>query len=126
MTGERIARVSLRIDAVYCVVLGLLIAASAPLTSDSVALSPLLLLGIGAGTAAWGCYVWAASRAVPLRSRTRLVMLANIAASSALAATGLLSGTVVLSVTAVVLAIDVAAFALSQGVALGRMARVAA
>ena len=126
MSGIRIARISLRIDAVYCVALGLLIAVSAPLTSDSVALPPLLLAVIGVGTAAWGCYVWTASYARPLRSRTRVVMVANVVASAGLAATGLLAGTVVLLVTALVLAVDVAAFAVSQGVALRRMAHPAA
>lgn len=121
MTGTRIARISLRVDAEYCLALGLLIALSAPLTSTSVALHPLLLVGAGVLTAIWGCYVWTAARAQPLRSRTRLVMIANIAASAALAATGLFAETAVLFVAALVLAVDVAAFAVSQGVALRRM-----
>lgn len=121
MNGTRIARISLRIDAVYCVVLGVLLALSAPLTSPSVALHPLLLVGAGVLTAIWGCYVWTAARAQPLRSRTRLVMIANIAASAALAATGLFAETAVLFAAALVLAVDVAAFAVSQGVALRRM-----
>ncbi|GAA3027840.1 hypothetical protein [Microbacterium dextranolyticum] len=122
MSGIRIARLSLRVDAVYCVALGLLIALSAPLTSDSVALPPLLLAAVGVATALWGGYVWTASFARPLRSRTRAVMIANIVASTGLATTGLFAGTVVLCVAALVLAIDVAAFAVSQGVALRRMA----
>lgn len=114
---------SLRIDAVYCILLGVLITASAPLASSSLALHPLLQAGIGVATAVWGGYVWMASRSVPLRSHTRFVMVANIAAAAGLATTGLVAGTVILSVAALVLAIDVAAFAVSQGIALRRMPR---
>lgn len=122
MTGTRIARMSLRLDAVYCIVLGVVVAASAPIAGGSLAVHPLLLAAIGVGTSVWGGYVWAAASAEPLRARTRLVMVANIVASAGLAATGLLAGTLVLSIAALVLAVDVAAFAVSQGVALRRMA----
>lgn len=45
---------------------------------------------------------------------SRLVMTANIVASLGLAAAGLMAGTTVLAVTAIVLAIDMATFAASQ------------
>lgn len=125
MTGDRIARISLRIDAVYCVVLGVLVAAAAPLASGPLALPALLLTAVGVGTTAWGVFVWIASHATPLRRRTLLVMAANIVASLGLAATGILAGTALLSIAALVLAADVAAFAVSQGVAVRRMARPA-
>lgn len=121
MTGDRLAYLSLRFDAIYCAVLGLVVAVTTPLTTQAAALPAPLLVGVGGGTFLWGAYVWWASQQRPIRTHTRLVMIANIAASLGLAATSLVSGTTVLSLAAFVLAIDVAAFAVSQGVALRRL-----
>lgn len=121
MTGERIARLSLRIDAIYCMVLGITIAGTAPLTATSVAVPLAVLVVVGVAVFAWGGYVGWASRQQPIRTSTRFVMIANIAASLALAATGAVSGATTLALASIVLAIDVAAFAVSQGVALRRM-----
>lgn len=121
MTGERIARLSLRIDAIYCMVLGIAIAGTAPLTATSVAVPLAVLVVVGVAVFAWGGYVGWASRQQPIRTSTRFVMIANIAASLALAATGAVSGATTLALASIVLAIDVAAFAVSQGVALRRM-----
>ncbi|WP_053352276.1 hypothetical protein [Leucobacter musarum] len=123
MTGHRLARLSLRIDAIYCIALGVLVAATAPFTAGSVALPLPVLVAIGALTAAWGGYVWWSHVHRPIRQATQFVMVANIAASLALAATGLFAGEWVLALAASVLAIDVAAFAVSQGIALRLPAR---
>lgn len=121
MTGDQLARLSLRVDAIYCIVLGLLIAVTAPIASSGVAAPPALLIAIGSVTLLWGANVWRASYQRPIRTSTRLVMAANIAASVALATTGLVAGPTVLAFAAFVLAIDVGAFAVSQGVALRRI-----
>ena len=120
MTGHRLARLSLRIDGVYCVAVGVVVAAIAPTAPGSLSLSPLLVAAIGVATILWGGYVWFAGGARSLRVHTRAIMIANIVASAALAATGILASTAVLSLAAGVLAIDVAAFAVSQGWALYR------
>jgi hypothetical protein len=121
MTGDRLAQLSLRFDAIYCIAIGLVVAATAPLTTEGVALPAPILVVAGAGVVGWGAYVWWASRRRPIRTSARLVMIANTVASLGLAATGLFSGTAVLSLAAFALAVDVAAFAVSQGVALRRM-----
>lgn len=121
MTGDRLAHLSLRFDAIYCIVLGLVVAVTAPTSAQGLGLSTLLLVGVGGATFLWGAYVWWASYQGPIRTSARLVMIANIAASLGLAATGLVAGTTVLTLAAFALAIDVAAFAVSQGVALRRL-----
>lgn len=115
------ARLSLRIDAIYCMVLGIAIAGTAPHTVTRVAVALAVLMVVGVGVFAWGGYVGWASRQQPMRTSTRFVLIANIAASLALAATGAVSGATVLALASIVLTIDVAAFAVSQGVALRRM-----
>lgn len=121
MTGDRLAYLSLRFDAIYCIILGLVVAVTAPFAANAVALPPALLIGVGSATFAWGVYVWRASRQRPIRTSARLVMVANIVASLGLAATGIVAGTTVLALAAFALAIDVAAFAVSQGLALRRI-----
>lgn len=121
MTGDRLAHLSLRFDAIYCIVLGLVVAVTPPFAASGVALSPALLIGVGAATFLWGAYVWRASLQRPIRTSARLVMVANIVASLALATTGIVAGTTVLALAAFALAIDVAAFAVSQGIALRRI-----
>lgn len=121
MTGHRLARLSLRIDAIYCLALGVAIAATAPWAATGAAVPVAVLIGVGGATSAWGAYVWWASTREPVRAGTRVVMIANILASAGLAATGVLSGTTVLALAASVLALDVAAFAVSQGIALRRI-----
>lgn len=121
MTGDRLARLSLRFDAIYCIVLGLVVAVAAPFAANGVALSPALLIGVGGATLLWGAYVWRASHQRPIRTSARLVMVANIVASLGLATTGIVAGTTVLALAAFTLAIDVAAFAVSQGIALRRI-----
>lgn len=126
MTGDRLARASLRLDAIYCISLGILVGAMAPVATNPVGLPVVLLVGAGIATALWGVYVWRASRSQPLRTSARLVMIANIVASAGLAVTGLVAGTTVLALAAGVLAVDVAAFAVSQGIALRLMQRASA
>lgn len=121
MTGDRLARLSLRFDAVYCIVLGLVVAVTTPFTTSGLALPPALLIGIGGATFVWGAYIWRASYQRSIRTSARLVMVANIVASAGLATTGIVAGTTVLALAAFALAIDVAAFAVSQGIALRRI-----
>lgn len=121
MTGDRLAHLSLRFDAIYCIVLGLVVAITAPFAASGVALSPALLVGVGGATVLWGAYVWRAAQQRPIRTSARLVMVANIIASLGLVTTGIVAGTTVLALAAFALAIDVAAFAVSQGIALRRI-----
>lgn len=125
MSGDRLAHLSLRFDAIYCVVLGLVVAGTAPLAARGVALSAPVLVGVGGAVFTWGAYVWWASFRTRIRASTRFVMSANIAATLGLAATGLVAETTALTLAAFVLAVDVTAFAVSQGVALRLLKRAA-
>ncbi|MGL4338929.1 MAG: hypothetical protein ACRCSP_00685 [Rhodoglobus sp.] len=123
MRGDRLAHLSLRFDAIYCLALGLIVAVTSPftVTAGGVALSPAILLGAGGATMLWGVYVWHAESHWPIRSSTCLVMVANIVASTGLALTGIVAGATVFAFAASALAIDIAAFAVSQGIALRRL-----
>jgi hypothetical protein len=121
MTGGRLARLSLRFDAIYCIVLGVAVAVTAPFIATGVALSPALLIGVGCASFCWGVFVWRASYQRPIRTAVRLIMVANIVAGLGLAVSGVAAGTTLLALAAFALGIDVAAFAVSQGIALRRL-----
>lgn len=125
MSGDRLAHLSLRFDAIYCIVLGLVVAGTAPLAARGVALPAPVLVGVGGAVFIWGVYVWWASFRTRIRASARFVMIANIAATLGLAATGLVAEATALTLAAFVLAVDVAAFAVSQGVALRLLKRAA-
>ncbi|MEU3274012.1 hypothetical protein ABZ639_24505 [Saccharomonospora sp. NPDC006951] len=121
MSGTRLGLFSLRADAIYCVLLGLILVALARLAANPVGLPYALLLAIGLTTMVWGGFVWWAGSRRPLRWTLRLVMAANIVASAALVLTGATAGILLLSIAAVVLSVDIGAFAAAQGIALRRM-----
>lgn len=135
MDGERLGRLSLRADAVYCLILGItllivgsLVPAVSPEAAVEVGTHVLAPSGVGAGwvsaigilVAAWGMVVAQLERRRPLRQALTAVLVANVVAALALGAVSALIGGVLLTATLAALALDVAAFAVSQGVALGR------
>lgn len=108
----------MRIDAAYCAVLGLGVIAAAPLLHHMFALPAMALIVIGVLTVAWaGGLCWLLARA-PLVMALRIVAAANILAAAALAVFSSLAATVSLTIALITLAIDIAAFAGSQLVAL--------
>lgn len=118
MSGERLGKWSLRLDAIYCLLLGVTLAVVAPFVESRVSIPLDVLRVVGLAVASWGAFVWWAAMVRPLRSVLRLVMVANLLASVALAATGLVAEPVVLTAAALVLSVDVGVFAISQRVAL--------
>ncbi|MFB7225363.1 hypothetical protein [Streptomyces sp. NPDC056227] len=113
---------SLRVDALYCLLVGLLIASTAPLTATTVQLSALVVVSIGGAVVLWAGVVWWLSLR-PLAGSLRLVLVANALAACVLAAVSVVAASVLVLLTFVAVAIDVAAFAGSQIVALRRLAR---
>lgn len=108
----------MRIDAAYCAVLGLGVIAAAPLLHHMLALPAMALIVIGVLTVAWaGGLCWLLARA-PLAMALRIVAAANILAAATLAVFSSLAATVPLTIALITLAIDIAAFAGSQLVAL--------
>ena len=122
MSGSRFGLLSLRIDALYCLLVGLVIASTAHLTADTVQLPALVVVSIGVATVLWAGVVWWLSLR-PLAGSLRLVLGANALAACVLAAVSVTAASVLALLTLVAVAIDVAAFAGSQIVALRRLAR---
>lgn len=123
VTGERLGRLSLRVDAAYCAVLGLGVIATAPLLKDLLAMPTSGLVAVGGLTVAWaGGLCWLLARA-SLPVALRIVAAANILAASALAGFSSLAATAPLTIALIALAIDIALFAGSQLVALVKSGR---
>lgn len=123
MTGERLGRLSLRIDAAYCAIVGFGVIATAPLLEDLLAMPRWGLVAVGGLTVAWaGGLCWLLARA-PLSVALRIVAVANILAAAALAVFSSLAATVPLSMALIALAIDIAVFAGSQLAALIKSSR---
>ncbi|MDE9366904.1 hypothetical protein PZ938_14910 [Luteipulveratus sp. YIM 133132] len=121
MTGTRLGRLSLGLDAAYCVVVGIMLGAAAPLIAGWARLPVALIVGVGALVAIWGVAVWWLRRRHHLRSALKVVMLANGAAVLALCGVSVAVGGVLLVVALIAAAVDVAGFGVSQAVALRRL-----
>jgi hypothetical protein len=120
MSGNRLGRLSLRADALYCLLVGLTVASTAPVTALAVGLPTLVVAGIGAAVVLWAAVVWRLSLR-PSTWNLRLVLAANALASCALAAVSLAAASVLVLLTLATVAIDVAGFAGTQAIALRRL-----
>ncbi|MER5361616.1 hypothetical protein [Streptomyces sp. NPDC002785] len=122
MSGSRLGQLSLRADAFYCLLVGLVIASTAPLTATAVRLPALVVGGIGGAVVLWAGVVWRLS-VRPLAGSLRLALVANVLAACVLAAVSVAAASTLVLLTLVAVATDVAGFAGSQIVALKRLAR---
>lgn len=121
MKGVKLGRWSLRLDAAYCLLVGAGLAVASGTLAGPAGVPSWVLLAAGAATAAWGALLtWLPSR-VPLRRALRLVMLVNIVTAAALAVSSAALAGLFVTLGALAIAVDVAAFAVSQGVALRGM-----
>lgn len=120
-TGERIGRLSLKLDAAYCAVLGIGVAVAAPAIDDSYALPAPLIVAAGLAVAAWALLVILMLRRLALRTALRSVLAVNVVAALVVAGVSV-TGTATLAVlAAIAIACDIALFAGSQAVALRRL-----
>lgn len=118
INGERFGFWSLRLDAAYCVLLGLGVAVFAGRIAEGVALSPLLIAAAGIAVVVWaGAILWMLAR-LPLRLALRLVMIANLLAAVSVAFVSAAAATLLVVVAIVTVAVDIALFAASQAIAL--------
>lgn len=124
MPGSRLGRWSLRLDAVYCLVTGLLVLGTAPLTATAVGLPAAWIAAVGALTVVWSGIVWQLSRR-PLVPGLRLVLVANTVASCGIAVFSLTASGLLALLTLLAIAVEVGGFAASQAVALRRLAHSA-
>lgn len=118
LNGHVLGTWSLRLDAGYCAVLGVIIAVTAPHLTMSIALPMPLLVAIGVIVAVWaGLALWMLAR-LSLRRALLLVLGVNTVATVliSVAAFGVASADAMIPVLAI--ALSVALFAVSQAVAL--------
>ncbi|MEW1830381.1 hypothetical protein [Streptomyces sp. NPDC088196] len=120
MSGNRLGRLSLRADALYCLLVGLTVAATAPLTATAVGLPARVVVGIGAAVVLWSGVVWWLSRR-PSTWNLRLVLTANTLAACVLAGVSTTAASMLVLLTLVAVATDVAGFAGSQVIALRKL-----
>lgn len=112
---------SLRLDAVLCLIAGAAVAILSGRIAEVVALPAGIILAIGITVVAWaGLVEWMRAK-LPLTRALRIVMIANIAASVAVAAAALAASTAAAVVVILDLAICIVLFAVSQAVALRKL-----
>jgi hypothetical protein len=86
MTGRRLGVLSLRLDALYCAVLGAGVIAGAPFFAPRIGLPAGVVVAVGAAVVVWAVAVaWMAVR-LPLRPVLRVVTVANLVAAAGIAA----------------------------------------
>ncbi|MDT0157583.1 hypothetical protein Q9R19_08110 [Microbacterium sp. ARD32] len=116
--AERIGRVSLRVDAIYCAILGAAIVVAAALIAKGITLPPLVIALTGVIVVGWAAAVIALLAHLRLRSALRIVMAVNVLAAVAIAFAAMLTTSALVSVAVLTIAVDVLLFAVSQGIAL--------
>lgn len=118
INGEKFGRWSLRLDALYCALLGLGVAVFSGRIAEGVTLSPAVIAIAGIVVVVWaGGILWMLAR-LPLRTALRLVMVANLLAAVAVGFASVAAATVLVVAAIVTVAVDVALFATSQAIAL--------
>ncbi len=118
ISGRALGVWSLRLDAAYCLILGIFVAAAAPQIAGVVALPQALLFGTGVLVAVWAALVlWMVLR-MQIRLALRLVMGVNILATALIAAAALTAASSLVAIAVLAIACDVALFALSQAIAI--------
>lgn len=116
---------SLRLDALYCLVVGAAVAASAPALSGAIALPVPAIFIAGLLVVVWAAAVELMRRRLPLSVALWTVMAANVVATVAVAVVSLTAAAVVAVLAVLAVAVDVSLFAGSQAIALRRIARIA-
>lgn len=121
MNGQRFGQWSLRLDAIYCAVLGTAVALAADQLAASIALPALVLRLSGVVVVVWALLVLWMVLKLRLRNVLRLVLGVNVLAASLIALCVFTAGNLIAAVAVITIAIDVALFAVSQMIALSRL-----
>ncbi|MFJ2552724.1 hypothetical protein [Microbacterium sp. NPDC087591] len=121
--ARRLGIWSLRLDAAYCLILGVLVAAAAPQIATVMRVPLPLLFAAGIIVVVWACAVlWMVSR-LRLAPALRLVLGVNIVATALIGAASVVAETPVIAIVVLAVALEVALFAVSQAIAVRGLAR---
>lgn len=118
MNGQRLGNLSLRLDAAYCVVLGIIVVLASTQIAQAIALPVPVVVVAGVVVVVWGLSVEWMRRRLERQLALRVVMVANIVATVAVALVSLVAATFFSILVIVSIAVDVALFAGSQAAAL--------
>jgi tetrahydromethanopterin S-methyltransferase subunit E len=120
MNGERLARVSLALDAVYCGLVGLLIIVLRARIGGLVRLPALLIGAIGAAIVGWAYVVLGQTARIDWRKGVKQTLSANVVVSVLLALGAALHPVRGARALLAFLALEVMSFAVAQGISLVR------
>ncbi|MDO4258414.1 MAG: hypothetical protein Q4C87_02720 [Actinomycetaceae bacterium] len=118
INGYRCGRWSLFLDAAYCLILGSSVTLFCSDIAGPLALPVSFIAVTGIAVVVWaGSIIWMLRR-FPLSRVLRWVMIANVLAAIAVGCVSVIAATLFLKATVLTVAIDIALFAASQGIAL--------
>lgn len=125
-SGRTIGAWSLRLDAIYCALLGAGVALTAGPIAAVVALPQPLIATVGVAVVLWaGLVLWMLKK-MQLRGALRMVLGVNVLAAVLIAVCAAAAAHLLGVVAILTIAVDVAFFAVSQAVALRRIPVAAA
>ena len=122
MDGRRLGQLTLRLDAAYCALTGLCLLLFAGPLSEALALRSGVVFAAAVGSGVWALILGVAASRAALRPWLLRVYVTNVLAAGLIAALAVSRPLDAVSVALVAVSIEVAVFAVSQAVALGRPA----
>ena len=121
MSGQRLARASLLLDAAYCATLGVVLIVLRKRLARTLRLPGLAVATIGAGAAGWSAVVLVQALRQDWRAAAVQIALANLAAAAALIVSAALHPARGARVLLAVTASEVFGFAVALGLSLLRL-----
>ena len=118
INGRTLGRWSLRLDAIYCTLLGAGVALSAARLAEVLAIPAAVIAAAGVTVVLWACVVLWMLAKLRMRTALRLVLGVNIVAALLVAACAAAAATLLAVVAVLAIAVDIAIFAASQALAL--------
>ncbi|MBL3700341.1 hypothetical protein [Leucobacter luti] len=120
--GRTLGRWSLRLDAIYCALLGAAVAVGAAPLSTVIALPHAVITSAGIVVVIWsGLVLWMLMK-LRIRAALLTVLGVNILATALVAVSATAAGTFLAAIAVLAIAVDIAIFAASQVLALRALA----
>jgi hypothetical protein len=121
VNGREAGRVSLSADAAYCGLAALCLVVFARPLAEALGIPLIVVVLAAVGTAAWGVFLRFTARRETLRPWLVRVLVANVLAAGLIGALAVIRPRDGFSLLLVAVAVEVAAFAVSQAIALRRL-----